>query len=84
MGGNGEVCEAAAGAGGSGSCRGVGHGQGSAEKGGGGGEEKKKRKKALPAFAEITTASEENHRAAFLMFSNKATQYTELKTDTSI
>lgn len=54
------------------------------KKGGGGERKKKKRKKALPAFAEITTASEENHRAAFLMFSNKATQYTELKTDTSI
>lgn len=47
-------------------------------------KEKKKRKKALPPFAEITTASEENHRATLLVFGNKATQYTELKTDTTI
>lgn len=47
-------------------------------------EGKKKRKKALPPFAEITTASEENHRATLLVFGNKATQYTELKTDTTI
>lgn len=45
---------------------------------------KKKRKKALPPFAEVTIASEENHRATLLVFGNTATQYTELKRDTTI